>query len=167
MIKEKELREMRPQVRYKDGADVTLQSIQEALTQAASEVGLPVAFSQDQVKYGGLIGGSTEDCLVLYHPEHQKDYFKLCIRVKKQGSYAFVSVNDFGNSRLMDNEASHEYMVNEVKKGWKDNDIAGATGAVIGAGVRRLVKGGRNNQKLEEEKNWYVMVSDLFDDIIS
>lgn len=80
MIKEKELREMRPQIRYKDGLEVTLQSVQEALLEAAGQVGLPVAFYTDQVKYGGMIGGSTEDCIVLYHPEHQKDYFKVCIR---------------------------------------------------------------------------------------
>lgn len=169
MIKEKELREMRPQIRYKDGLEVTLQSVQEALLEAAGQVGLPVAFYTDQVKYGGMIGGSTEDCIVLYHPEHQKDYFKVCIRVKKQGSYAFVSVNDFGTSRLLGNEGSHEYMVSSVKNFWKDKDNDGTEmiGAVVGAGVRRLVKGGRNSQKLEEERNWYTMVSDLFDDVIS
>ena len=31
----------------------------------------------------------------MYHPEHERDYFKFCIRVKRQGTYAFVTINDF------------------------------------------------------------------------
>lgn len=44
-------------------------------------------------------------------------------------------------------------------------DFAKAAGAVLGAGVRRVVKGGRNNQKLEEEQNWYAMVGDILDEV--
>ena len=163
MIKEKDLREMRPQVRYKNGQDITLQTVQNALSDAADEAGIPIAFRDDEVKYGGLIGGSTEPCIVLYHPEHPTDYFNICVRVKHQGAYAFVTVNDFGQSRLLGNQGSHEYLVDTLKHGSNSERI----GALMGAGVRRLVKGGRNNQKLEEEQNWYAMVEDIFDEIVS
>lgn len=168
MIKEKELREMRPQVRFKDGADLTLETLQAAIQDHADNYGIPVAFYTDQIKYGGLIGGTVTDCIVLYHPEHEKDYFKLAIQIKHQGSYAFLSVHDFGSSKLMDNQASHDFMVSTIKNSWHDKNSNGseAVGAVIGAGLRRIVKGGRNNQKLEEEQNWYTMISDIFDDLL-
>ena len=163
MIKEKDLREMRPQVRYKDGQGITLQTVQEAVRACARENGIPVAFRPDQIKYGGLIGGSVVDCIVLYHPEHEKDYFSAAIQVKHQGNYTFVTVNDFGTSRLLGNEGCHAYLMEQLKHG----SGAEKVGALVGAGLRRLVKGGRDSQKLEEEQNWYSMVSDLFDEIIS
>ena len=170
MIKEKELSEVRPQIRIKDGAAIDLQQVQEAIQKNADKNGVPIAFRNDQVKFGGLIGGAVLDCLAVHHPEHEKDYSKLAIIVKHQGNYAFVSTFGFGESRLMGNQASHDYMVSAVKKGWKSNDdmdFAKAAGAVLGAGVRRVIKGGRDNQKLEEEQNWYAMVSDILDEIFS
>ena len=101
MIKADTLREFRPSVRYKDGSGITLQTVQEAIKDCAQGMGIPVAFYSDQVKSGGLFNSSVEDCIVMYHPEHQNDYFKFCIRVGRQGTYAFVSVNDFGQSKQM------------------------------------------------------------------
>lgn len=163
MIKEKDLREMRPQVRYKDGTGITLQTVKDAITDACRANGIPVAFTSDEVKYGGLIGGSTEPCLVLYHPEHAKDYFRVCIRVKHQGNYAFVQVNDFGSSTLMGNEGSKEMLKDTFKQGTGAEKV----GALIGTGLRFIVKGGTNKQKLEEEQNWYAIISDIFDEIVS
>lgn len=169
MIKEKELRDALPQVRFKDGSNITLSAVQASLQGCAESNGVPVAFRYDQIKFGGIIGGSTLDCLVLYHPDHEKDYFKFAIQLIHQGNYAFLSVFEFGTSRLMDNQASHDYMVSALKKSWNDKDSNGAeaVGAVLGAGIRRIVKGGRNNQKMYEEQNWYAMVADLFDEIIT
>jgi len=163
MIKEKDLREMRPQVRYKDGQGVTLETVCMAIQHEAQENGIPIAFAKDQIKYGGLIGGGTDDCIVLYHPEHQKDYFNLAIRVKHQGNYAFVTVNDFGKSTLLGNEGSKEYLKEKLKHGRGEEKV----GALIGAGIRRIAKGGSNKQKLEDEQNWYTVVADIFDDIVS
>lgn len=163
MIKEKELREMRPQVRFKDGQGITLQTVQNALQDCAQANNIPVAFKADQIKFGGMIGGSVVDCIVLYHPEHENDYFKIAIQVRHQGNYAFVLVNDFGTSRLLGNEGSHDFLMQTLKNGSGSEKV----GALIGAGIRRMVKGGRNSQKLDEERNWYAMVSDIFDEIIS
>lgn len=168
MIKEKEIYEVRPQVRIKDGAGIDLQRVQELIQKVADENGVPVAFYNDQIKFGGLIGGAVLDCLALHHPEHERDYSKLAILIKHQGNYTFISIYGFGESRLLGNQASHDYMVSAVKKGWKshdDMDFAKAAGAVLGAGVRRIVKGGRNNQKLEDEQNWYAMVGDILDEV--
>jgi len=163
MIKEKDLREMRPAVRYQNGQDITLKTVQEALQHCAQQHGIPVAFYADEIKYGGLIGGSVGECIVLYHPEHEKDYFKVAIRVTHQGNYALVSVNDFGTSKLMGNEGSKEYLKDTLRHG----SGAEKAGALIGAGIRMMVKGGSNKQKLEEEQMWYGIVIDIFDEIVS
>ena len=81
MIKADELREFRPVVRYRDGNQITLQTVQEAIKDCAQGMGIPVAFYTDQVKSGGMFNKTIEDCIVLYHPEHQYDYFKICVRV--------------------------------------------------------------------------------------
>ena len=163
MIKEKELREMRPQVRYRNGKDITLEVIKEALKNAADDAGVPVGFREDVVLTGGLLSGTGENCLVLFHPEHPKDYFNICVRVKYQGNYAFVTVNDFGVSRLLGNKGSHDYLMETLKHGKNSERV----GALIGSGMRRLVRGAHNNQKLEEEQMWYTIISDIFDDIVS
>ena len=166
MIKEKELREMRPRVRYQNGASIMLKTIQNALQDYFDEAAIPVAFYADQIKYGGFIGGSTEDCIVLYHPQHENDYYKVAITVNHQGKYAFVSVNDFGSSRQLGNQGSVEYLKETLKFG---NGVTTSekVGALIGAGARRLIMGGVNKQKLQEEQDWYQFVMEAFDEIVA
>ena len=123
-------------------------------------MGIPVAFYADQVKSGGLFNSSVEDCIVMYHPEHQNDYFKFCIRVGRQGTYAFVSVNDFGQSKQM-NKASYAENYKADRKG---KSMSYKVGSMIGQGVMTL---GKSKQKLEEEQMYYQCVFDIFDEIIA
>lgn len=103
---------MRDRVRCQDesGSDVTLKGIQASLQQKASADGLPAAFYMDQVKYGGLIGGSASGCLVLHHPGHRDDYIRFAVQISRQG---------------------------------------------------------KNTRKKQEEQDWYSLVSELFDTVIS
>lgn len=158
MIKEKELREARASIRYSDGEGISLSSIQAAIQKEADDKGLPIKFCIDQVKYAGF-GGGTEDCLVIFHPEHEKDYLRLCIRVKYQGTYAFISTDEFGSSKQLDNQSSHEFLSETMKHGSASEKV----GALLGAGVRRLFKGKHNKKALEEEKTWYTVLHDILD----
>lgn len=160
MIKANELRELRPQVRYQNGEGITLNTVQEAIKDCAMKMGIPVAFKGDQVKYGGLFNSSVEDCVVLYHPEHENDYFKFCIRVKHEGSYAFVSVNDFGDSKQLKKEFAAEF----AKQDRQGKPMSYKIGSMIGQGLRTL---GKNEQKLEKEKMYYQCLNDIFDEVIS
>lgn len=160
MIKADELREFRPQVRYQNGEGITLSTVQEAIKDCAMKMGIPVAFRGDQVKSGGLFNSSVEDCVVMYHPEHERDYFKFCIRVKRQGVYAFVMVNDFGQSKQMNKANTAEFM----KQDRKGQSMSYKVGSMIGQGLRTL---GKSSQKLEEEKMYYQCVLDIFDEIVS
>lgn len=160
MIKADELREFRPQVRYQNGEGITLSTVQEAIKDCAMKMGIPVAFRGDQVKSGGFFNSSVEDCLVMYHPEHEKDYFKFCIRVKHQGMYAFVMINDFGQSKQMKKANTAEFM----KQDRKGQSMSYKVGSMIGQGLRTL---GKSSQKLEEENMYYQCVFDIFDEIVS
>ncbi len=166
MLKEKELTQTR-EVRVPNGQGITLSQVRNALQNEADANGLPIAFASDQIKFGGLIGGSTEDCLVVYHPDHQRDYFNTAVRLKHQGNYAFLTVYDFGTSRLLGNAATAQYTKDAVKNAFHGGSKAEAVGALVGKGLRTLFKGGSNKQKQEEEENWYVMLNDIFDNIFA
>lgn len=186
MIKEKQIAEVRPVVRFQNGADIDLNTIRDALNGCAQGHGIELAFDNDQIKFGGLIGGTTVDCLVLYHPNHRTDYFNFLIVVKKQGNYAFVSVYGSGESKQMkklDNAADAKAGAASVgKKALHgimngDNSIGGmftgAWGMAKGSAglVKSIAKGigsiGGSKEKLEAEKNWYAMVNDVMDEIIA
>ena len=169
--------DFRPKVRYPNGNEITLSVVQHALSGEADQYGIPIAFYTDQVQTGGLMGmgGSTEECIVLFHPEHPKDYFSFVIRVSHQGTYAFARVDGYGKSKLMKAEESRKRMQENAKghigaaifgKGNSQDmvhGIASALGGGIRAGIGALTGA---KAKLESEANWYSMVSDLFENIL-
>ena len=160
MIKLDELREFRDTIRYQNGDKITLETIQAALQKNALDKDIPVAFKSDQVKSGGLLKKSIEDCIVLYHPEHEKDYFKFCIRVQRQGTYAFVMVNDFGESKQMKKAAVAEH----AKADRKGQSLSYKTGSLIGQGLRSI---GKSKSKLEQEQIYYQCIADILDEVIA
>lgn len=170
-IKEKELQELFPPRKYKDGLGITLQSVQSALQNVAQQNDIPLAFSFDQVT-SGLLGGA-DNCLVLYHPEHPKDYFSIAIRIKYQGKYAFVSADAFGASKLMKAEAIRKRFNVAAKEGIHSYDSYGSAFvgvSMVGAGVlgiRHLVKGKSDKEKMEIEQQWYSIIYDILNEIIS
>ena len=189
MIKEKDLAEFRPQVQFRNGAAIDLKAVQNAIASFASENQIPVAFENEKVKVGGMlggIGGKELDCVLLYHPEHKKGYFNFVITVTYQGSYAYVGVFGYGDSKLMKKQdaaaAAKAGAANVGKSALHgilngDDSMAGIfTGAWgMAKGTAKLgasiVKGlsslGGNKEKLQEEQNWYTMVSDIFNQIVS
>lgn len=160
MIKEADLREFRDTVRYQNGEGITLQTVQEALKDCAMKMGIKVAFRGDQVKSGGLFNSSVDDCLVMYNPEHENDYFKFCIRVRRQGVYAFVSVNDFGTSKQMA-KAGRAEAYQQDRQG---KDMSYKIGSMIGQAITTM---GKNKAALEQEQMYYQCVMDMFDEIVS
>lgn len=174
MIREKDLQELRTIQKIKNGRSITLQAIQDAMCQAAQQVDIPLTFHSDHVKAGALLNRS-EDCLVLYHPEHQNDYFSIVVRVKRQGDYAFVSIDTAGISKLMKAEVIRKQINATAKeginyRGYNPLENAAAGAAIVSAGIvgiRHLVKGRSDKEKLEIEQQWYSIVCDLLDRILS
>ena len=160
MIKENQLREFRPTVRYSDGENLTLQFIQEVIEEQAAKYHIPVAFYNDVVSSGGFLKNSSEECIVMHHPDHKDDYLKYCIRVNKQGTYAFVKIDLFGRSKQIKKE-SYAYGYKKARKG---QTISNKILLSVAQGIMTL---GLDKQKLEYEMNYNQMIRDLFDEIFS
>ena len=175
MINVKDLdMDFRPKTVYSDGSSVTSDTVQQALANEAAKMGIPIAFYTEQIKIGGLmgIGGVTEDCIVLHHPDHRKDYFSFVVRVSHQGAKAVVSIDGFGRSKLMKAEESRQRMKDHAKGYLKEavlgdggsqdmvHGLANALGSGIRSGLSMLTG---QKARIEEESNWYRMVSVLFD----
>lgn len=159
MIDTNTLREFRPIIRYKDGQGITLQTVQEAIQTCADNLGIPVGFSENQVKSGTFFNPTFEDCIVMYHPDHRDDYYNFCIRVTYQGTYAFVSVNDFGKSKQMSKADSAEF----GKQDRKGKKLSYKIGSRIGQSIATI---GMSKQALEEEQMYYQCILDIFDEIL-
>ena len=164
MISVNVLGEFRPQARCKNGKDITLEILQRAIQNTAEKYEIPVAFYPDQVKTGGFLNSTTEDCFVLYHPAHKTDYYNMVIRVKHQGTYAYIDVNLYGKSKLLGHEANKQ----GIKDTWRDDksgDGKMAVSLLKGAfsAMSAVAKGGK--PALEDEKRWYGMLEDVLDEL--
>ena len=80
--------------------------------------------------------------------------------MKYEGSYAFISVNDFGQSKQMAKADRAEF----AKQDRKGKSMSYKVGSMIGQGIANI---GKNKQKLEEEQMYYQCVFDIFDEIIA
>ncbi len=138
-------REWMPQVRWTNGNNVTLNGVREAIQREADENGIPVAFSEDQVKLGGLFSRDREDVLRMYNPEHPNDYLHFVIRVKHQGKYAFMNVYNLGGS-----------------KNYRDYNAAQAGSAF--RMVTNLLSG--TNSKMQAEENYYTILKDCLANVV-
>lgn len=168
MIKEKELRDFRPDFQYKNGREITLNLVREKLEIAMNNASAPVAFEKDQIKTGGIFNSNSVDCLVMYHPEHTKDYFKFCIYIIYDGNDAVVCTREYGQSKQMDKAYRSEI----AKKGVKDyfrldaedySAIGNAIGSAIGGALGSI---GKSKKKLEAEKMYYSLVYEVLDEVI-
>lgn len=157
MIKEKHLFDGK-RIRFPEGAALTLDIITEEIMNRADQRGVALASYKDKVRFGGSIGGSVEDCVVFYHPDHKTDYLNFVARFTRQGKYGFLSIDNIGSSRMGNKVAVREKR-REILRGetlsYKIAYTLTSTMATLDA----------NRAKLEQEEDWYMMVKDILDDI--
>ena len=167
MIKESELKEFLPEIQCRGGESITLEEVRQRLGTHAEKHGLKIALSTEQIKTGGMLNSKTDNCLVMYNPEHVKDYFHFCIRIRQKGSCSYILVEQFGQSKQMDKAYRREI----AKQGVKDYFRAGAEdyqaigrsiGAAIGGALGSI---GKSKSKLEEEKVYYQMIGELVEEV--
>lgn len=131
-------------VRFPNGEGVNLMNVKEMLQEECDSNGIPAAFRDGTLKTGSIFSKQEEDVLVLYNPEHAVDYLNFLIRITHQGKYAFMDVFKVGSSTnyLHDNQAS-------------DSAVFGFINKLSG-----------HSQKLQEEENYYTILSDCLANII-
>ena len=137
--------EWMPQVRWPDGNNVNLVTVRNAIQEQADENGIPVAFSEDQLKVGGLFSSEREEILIMYNPQHASDYLRFAIRVMHQGKYAFMHVYNLGGS-----------------KNFRDDNMA--SGGSTFKKITNLIGG--HNQKLQAEENYYTILRDCLENVV-
>lgn len=173
MLKDKDLREFRPTYRYSNGKEITLQTLQNAIKDIAMQYQIPVAFYNDQIKSGGVFNSQVTDCIVIYHPEHRNDYYKIAISVQYQGTMAFVSAQDFGESKNLKKLNARGAAGSALKQGWNNAGregnwspgmslVGGAIGGTVGV-IRSL---GGSKAKQEEENRYYGALVQILDEVI-
>lgn len=132
-----------PGVRFANGANVNLKTVSEAIREAANASGIPVDFSEHQLKVGGLFSKQLEDVLIMFNPEHVEDYNQFLIRIQHMGNYAFMHVYNMGGSRNLEK-------INRIQKGGTLGTIT-AIGGIIGGA----------KDKIQAENQYYTILSDI------
>ena len=157
MIKSDKLGEVRPDAVYKDGKSIiTLSSIKSILQAETKEYQIPIAFTDDQIKAGGIFDSTTTDCIVMYHPEHPSDYLRYAISIRRQGIMTYVVVNTFGRSSQEGKARVAKMASAELRQG--------NIGTALFAGALSL---GKNKKKLEDESNYYDTIEHILDEVLS
>lgn len=169
MIKGNQLREFYPVIRERNSqSDLNLEVLQETIFRLAAAVNIPVAFQHEEVNTGGTLTPHIEPCVVMYHPDHQWDYFQFCIRISREGAYTFISVNNFGQSRQMKKmDKIESYRANWKGQGWglvfhPAFTIGSMVGSAVGQGITSI---GVNKHELEEEQKYYQCIIDILDEL--
>jgi len=127
---------------------ISLPIIQELLLQYNDEqFGLPITIKNDQIKSGGIFNSHIEDCLILTNTEHENDYFKYCITLKKQGKMATIDMQYYGRSVLTGKKGKEEA---------RDNTISGM--------IINMVKG-TSQVAMDAEYEYYAMLETMFGEV--
>ncbi|MDG3061962.1 hypothetical protein KTT66_02755 [Lacticaseibacillus casei] len=156
MIKENQLRQQLVRFKFHDSkGGLSLSSVQNALAANASAAQLPVAFATDELKTGGLFG-SSESCLLMYHPEHPNDYFYYVFKMEKQAAFAFVTAYQAGQSAIFDKGARRENHIVDVFSGTGSSHSDFLEG-LTRKGIKFL--SGDKEKRKQAERDYYALVA--------
>jgi len=167
-LKLKDMVEFTDQLRFHNGRNITLDSVQRVLQEGADYFGIPVAFNRDILK-AGFLGGDKDECLVLYNPEHPKDYYHFCVTLSHQGSVAFIDTYYYGYSKIdarAVNDMRWQQHQNQLDSDSGLEAMAGLIGGAV-SGVNKIIgKFTKNEKKEKDEVNYYTIISDLFNKLV-
>ncbi|WP_317348925.1 hypothetical protein, partial [Pusillibacter faecalis] len=91
------------------------------------------------------------------------------------GNNSFVADERFGTSKRRKAEGVRKQVNAAAKegihyRGYNPLENAAAGAAIVGAGitgVRHLIKGKSDKEKMEAEQQWYTIICDMLDTVIS
>lgn len=144
--------------------EVTLEAIADAYLEKAGEYDLPLAARMDEIYYGLL--HVDEDCLLLYHPEYERKYSKVCIRCSHQGILAVVRICFCDISKQTKKAyAAQEQVGGKVAAGLLVGGAVGI-GYAVGTGISKMARAaGRNQSQFDAEMDWLRTVDMLTEEI--
>ena len=132
---------------WRVNGEITLYMIGERLQiMNNQEYGAPIRIYGEQIKSGGLLNSSIENCLVIENMMCPKDYFKFCITTRRQGRQTLIPMYYYGWSAL----TGRAHQVEENRR-------SGSLGGLI---INALI--GVNQAAYNAEYDYYEMVNEMF-----
>ena len=171
--------------RFHNDVDLDCSDIKESLPSWADEYGFEYTCEDDVISTGGIFTGTDYDCVKIYHPEHEYDYYNYYITLEPQGKTYLAVIYSGGTSKQIGKE---EFAKNtKIFDGSTSRGVAAGavTGGALGAGFAigslagGLLKGGikaiakgvnaltRNETALKEELEWYELATTIFSSMFS
>lgn len=166
MIKYKELESYIDEWRYysdENNPRLDLEYCKTKIIEKAKEFDLPCKIDEEQIKLGGLFNKEIEECLVISHPNHQKDYVKFCFRLKNQGSVQLLTIDTLGESKQL-----KKYYISEDNKRFREaireSDLS--LGQKLGAQLSNLTVSslrtlGKNQSKIDAELQYCEFLTEI------
>lgn len=142
MLKEKQLND--DVNKFKTSAICTQQEAKAKIERICAENEVPVSIEFDTLKVGGFFNSRELDCLVISHPEHQRDYYKIVVVL---GGIEVIMAST-GTSKQMKKQA-----IADANKEWrKGRSMSEKVGNVIGSAIWMI---GKSKDKLAQEQAYY------------
>ena len=135
MLKEKQLND--DLTSYKCSNNIyTAEEAVNMIEQVAAQNEIPLNIVKDTLKIGGLFKSREAECLVLSHPGHERDYYKIVVM---SGVNNDIMMATTGMSKQMKKFAIAESMSYKI-------------GHMVGTSIWLL---GKSKNKLEAEQDYY------------
>jgi len=80
------------------GYRITLDSLEDFFKNNLVNLGFPLEFSRDEIRYGSIFNRQYEECLVMKNADHPRDYFHFTFTVHDVGNGTTVSFYRTGYS---------------------------------------------------------------------
>ena len=142
MLKEKQLND--DINKFKASVICTQQEAKEKIERICANNSVPVSIEYDTLKVGGFFNSRELDCLVISHPEHQRDYYKIVVVL---GGFEVIMAST-GTSKQMKKQA-----IADANKQWRQGrSMSEKVGNVIGSAIWMI---GKSKDKLAQEQAYY------------
>ncbi|MBQ4543881.1 MAG: hypothetical protein IJA19_06920, partial [Clostridia bacterium] len=138
-------------IRWKGGAEVTLDSVADRLRTLCAENGINVVVDIDEVDSGKIFDRSVTPCVVIKNADHLTDYNYYLFTMQKQGIYSFISFYIGGTSKN----------AKRINQGNKEH--ATITGQIFGAIMKATV----SNDAKDAEMMYYTILEDVLNELFA
>ena len=142
MLKEKQLND--DVNKFKTSVICTQQEAKEKIERICANNSVPVDIEYDTLNVGNFFNSRELDCLVISHPEHQRDYYKIVVVL---GGVEVIMAST-GTSKQMKKQA-----IADANKQWRQGrSMSEKVGNVIGSAIWMI---GKSKDKLAQEQAYY------------
>lgn len=157
MLTEKDMADFHATIYFDNESNSTsLNDIKIRLEQTAENVGIPLAFSHGKITTYKVFCKTIHDCIILYHPDHKRDYYNFCVYLSRQDNRIFIHIKMFGRSKQFNKHARSE----QAKADRLGKELAYQLGSMLGSCLYNI---GKSTRKLEEEQEYYSALDQVFE----